>query len=303
MATVGPMIGVAWLGTWFRDHLGVVAVLSCLGGLGLIRLFSLFHELSHRSFFPSPRVNDVVGTLLGVILFTPFGRWRMEHGLHHAGVGNLDRRGRGDVPMLTVDEYRGAPRRQRWRYRVFRCPWVTFAFGGAVLFLGLMRRPASPGAPWKARVGVHATTVASGLYLIGVAAWWGLPLFCAVVLPAYFVTFVGVMWMYNIQHHFEGIQWSREPEWNYVTGCLRGSSYYRLPPVLEWITMQAGYHHLHHLFPDIPSYFLPRAQAELDRLDLARWSPPITWRESLQVVRWALYDEAGAQVVGFDALR
>jgi len=300
LATLLPMGILASAVSVIRDRPLLVVVSSVGLGLGLLRLFSMFHDLVHRSFFPSPRTNDRVGSLLAIVLLTPLLRWRIEHGQHHAGVGNLDRRGRGDVPMMTVDEYLRAPRWARWRYRVFRCPWVTFVFGGAFLFLVLMRRPLHPER--RVRLDVHRTTLASALYLAILAVWLGSRLFVQTVVPAYLVMFAGVMWMYNLQHHFEGIEWSREREWNYVRGCLRGSTCYRLPPVLAWITLHAGLHHLHHLYPDIPTYHLPHAQAEFERTALAGWSPPITLRQSLRIVRWTLYDEPRRRVVGFDAL-
>lgn len=297
--TFGLLAGLWILLLARRDHPWEVVALSALTGIPLLRSFATMHDLAHHSFFPQRRLNDFVGTLLGVLLFTPYALWRYEHKLHHGAVGNLDRRGPGDVPLLTVDEYEGASWRTRLKYRLFRFPLVTFGVAGPYLFLVLMRRPARPGSPPRAKTSVHLTTAATALWFGALACYLGPKLFVLATLPGFITMSAGVMWMYNIQHFFPGVYWRREGDWDYTRGCLEGSSFYKLPRVMAWITMHAGHHHLHHLFPDIPTYFLPRVQAELERLELAKASPPVSWAASLRILRCALYDERARALVPF----
>ena len=73
----------------------------------LLRTYILFHDCTHGSLLPSKRANTWLGRGLGVIVFSPFSSWRHNHAIHHATAGDLDRRGIGDVPTLTVAEYQG----------------------------------------------------------------------------------------------------------------------------------------------------------------------------------------------------
>jgi len=280
--------GMLWAGL---EHAWLTVTLASGCGLLMVRLFAIFHDLAHATGFERRMLNEVLGVLVGCVLLTPYHRWRRDHARHHAGVGNLDRRGPGDVPLLTVDEHARASGWARLSYRVFRWPPFTFVGGGLLLFFVLMRRPGGPTASASERAGVQLTTLGAAA-LLGMALWQlGPALFGITVVPMYVVLCGVVMWLYNIQHLFPGAYLRRAPAWSHVRGCLEGSSYYRLPHVLRWITGNTGFHHLHHLFPGVPNYFLPRCQAMLDRLEVGRRAPPVTLRSSMQVLRWALYDE------------
>lgn len=286
--------GMLWAG---QGHPWLTVALAACQGLLMVRLFGIFHDLAHASLFRSRVANEVLGVLVGIVMLTPYHRWRRDHARHHSTVGNLDRRGPGDVPLLTVDEHARASGWARLRYEVFRWPPFTFVGGGLVLFFVLMRRPGGPDAPAWERAAVHLTTLACATWLG--AAWWSLgpARFGLTIVPTYVVLCGAVMWLYNIQHLFPGAYLRRGPAWSLTRGCLEGSSYYQLPRVLQWLSANTGFHHLHHLFPSVPNYFLPRCQAALDRLAVGRRAPAVTLRASLRVVRWALYDESHGRFV------
>lgn len=281
--------GMLWAGL---ERPWLTVALAACQGLLMVRLFGIFHDLAHASVLGRRSANEVLGVLVGIVMLTPYHRWRRDHARHHATVGNLDRRGAGDVPLWTVEEHARASGWERAKYAAFRWPPLTFVGAGLVLFFVLMRRPGGPEVPAWERAGVHLTTLAGAAWLG--AAWWSLgpALFGLTIVPAYVVLCGVVMWLYNIQHLFPGAYLRRGPAWSHTRGCLEGSSYYRLPRVLQWISTNTGFHHLHHLFPSVPNYFLPRLQAALDRLAVGRRAPPVTLRASLRVPRWALYDEA-----------
>lgn len=261
--------------------------LAILLGLLMLRAFGLYHDLAHGSMFRSRRVNEIVGCLVGVWTLTPYHQWRHEHARHHAAVGNLDGRGRGDVPILTCEELARAPWWRREAYRLFRWSPITFLGAGAYLFFIRQRIPTDP----RARTSVHLTTLASATMLGLAYATLGPAMVLTTIVPAYLTLGACAMWLYNLQHFFPGVRLQHGAEWDYVRGCLEGSSYYRLPLPLQWLAANTGFHHLHHLFPRVPNYHLPRCQEELERLELSRRVRPVTLRSSIEALRLGLYDE------------
>ena len=91
--------------------------LAILAGAFTVRMFIIFHDCGHGSFFKSQKANHIVGWITGVLTFTPYFHWRWEHAIHHSSSGDLDRRGTGDVWTLTVQEYIQSSRRRRMDWR------------------------------------------------------------------------------------------------------------------------------------------------------------------------------------------
>ena len=225
----------------------LLAVLLALPAAGLlVRTFIIMHDCAHGSFFASRRLNDAVGFATGVLTLMPFTQWRRDHALHHASSGDLDRRGHGDVPTLTVREYLARSRRARLMYRFIRHP-ATLLLGGPIrLFLGQRLRGKSKASGRRQIASVWATNVAIAL-LAGLALWavgWRTVL-VAYALPYYLAAMVGV-WLFYVQHQFEDAYWASHQEWNYAEAALLGSSHLRLPWVFQWFTGSIGLHHVHH---------------------------------------------------------
>ena len=266
----------------------------------LLRLFLIQHDCGHGSFFTSRAANDATGFLLGVLTLTPYHQWRRNHALHHANVGNLDRRGHGDIRLLTVTEYvRLAPFHRRC-YRVLRNPVFLFVVAPIFHFTVLQRFPYYSSWSWKKshlddarqwaceRRGVHATNaliVATAL-LIGRALGFGTVL--VVHLPAAVLAASAGMWLFHVQHGFEGARWTRQADWDYVSASTLGSSYYKLPRVLQWLTANIGLHHIHHLDSRIPNY---RLQASLVEFPELQDVPALTLRASVRCASLSLWDE------------
>ena len=300
--TVVPLV-VLWALIWATLDLGYwLSLLLALPAAGfLVRLFMIQHDCGHGSFFRHRLANDWVGRVIGVLTLTPYDFWQRTHALHHAGSGNLDRRGFGDIDTLTVREYRALSSWGRLRYRMYRHPVVMFGIGPAYLFMvrhrlpfGLMR---GGWGPWVSTMATNfsaALIVATLIWLIGVKA------FLLVHLPVLLLAASIGVWLFYVQHQFENTTWEKEPAWNRHSAALHGSSHYDLPAVLRWFTANIGMHHVHHLCSRIPYYRLPRALRDHPELrDIGR----LTLWQSLGCVRLVLWDENEHRLVSFRQAR
>jgi omega-6 fatty acid desaturase (delta-12 desaturase) len=281
-------------------HLWGLLLALPAGGF-LLRLFLIQHDCGHGAFFRRRAANDWVGRILGVITFTPYEAWRRSHGIHHAGTGNLDARGVGDIDTLTVAEYRSLGRVRRAVYRLYRHPFVLFGLAPAYVFLLRHRLPIGGmkgGArPWISALGTNAAIAA----VAGALCWTiGLELFLLVHLPITLVAATGGFWLFYVQHQFEQTSWHPEGDWAFQEAALHGSSHYQLPAVLRWVTANVGIHHVHHLASRIPFYRLNEALRDLPALaETSR----VTIADSLRSVRLALWDEDRRQLVSFAEAR
>lgn len=279
------------------DRSIVVALLLALPVAGLlVRTFILMHDCAHGSFLPSRTANDLVGFVTGVLTLTPFTQWRRDHALHHASSGDLDRRGHGDVPTLTVREYAARSPRARLRYRIIRHPAVLLLGGPFHLAIGQRLRGRSKATGARQIASVWATNAAIAL-LIAIALWavgWK-TILVAYALPYYLAAMAGV-WLFYVQHQFEDAYWAPHDDWDYVDASLRGSSHLRLPALLQWFTGSIGLHHVHHIAPRIPNY---RLQSCHDANAIFAQSPVVTVRSGMAALRLALWDEDRQRLVRF----
>jgi len=270
--------------------------LAAPAGLLLVRLFIVMHDCAHGSFFSSRRANGAVGWACGVLTLTPFAQWRRDHARHHASSGDLDRRGHGDVPTLTLREYKALSRAARWRYRLMRHPAVLLGLGPLHLIFSQRIRPPGTALRHPDTRSIWSTNVAiAGLaVLCGETLGWSPLLF--VYLPAiYFAAAVGI-WLFYVQHQFEQTYWVPHAEWSYFTSSMRGSSYLRLPRVLAWFTGDIGVHHVHHLSPRIPNYLLQQCHEENV---LFHGVTTITIGQTWHLFNLALWDEGRGSLISF----
>jgi omega-6 fatty acid desaturase (delta-12 desaturase) len=277
----------------------LTATLAVLAGGFLVRVFIIFHDCGHGSFFKSARANNVLGFITGVLTFTPYFHWRWEHAMHHGTSGDLDRRGVGDVWTMTVQEYLESPRWKRLSYRLVRNP--IFLFLIAPLFVFLIKQRFSYGSGGKRE---RRSVLWANLAILGVGAamsWvFGLQAYVVIQLAVMAVAGSAGMWLFYVQHQFEGVHWERHEEWDYAKAALQGSSFYKLPKVLQWFSGNIGFHHIHHLSPRIPNYHLERCyRAE----PLFQTVQPVTLISSLKSLTFRLWDEQRRKLVGYGRLR
>jgi len=297
-----PFVTLWVLACWVTNYsyLGAFAI-SVLNGCFLVRLFGIQHDCGHGSFFGNRHVSDWIGRALGVITLTPYDVWRRTHSVHHSHVGDLSKRGMGDVVTLTIEEYNSRSAFKRLIYRAYRHPIVMFGVVPTYLFILQNRLPVGlMNQGWKYWISAMGTNVAILLVLGTTFYFGGWQALALVFLPSTLVAASVGVWLFYVQHQFEQTHWEQPAEWQLHEAALHGSSHYDLPLVLRWFTVNIGIHHVHHLYSRIPFYRLP--QVLKDHTELVDCSR-ITLLESFKCASFHLWDEKGRKLVPFSAVR
>jgi omega-6 fatty acid desaturase (delta-12 desaturase) len=300
VSTLVPLLAAAVLMYWSLSVSYLLTLALALPAAGLaIRTFIIMHDCGHGSFLPSRTWNDIVGWITGILTATPYSHWRREHAIHHATSGHLDQRGTGDINTLTVREYLSAKWHQRTWYRIYRNPLVLLGFGPT--FLLIKHRWPTRGMAGKREIlNVHGTNLALAAMITVLSLLIGFREFMLIWLPIVLISGTVGVWLFYVQHQFEDAYWRGGPEWDYATAAVAGSSYFRLPKVLQWFTGNIGFHHVHHLSPKIPNYELERCHRENPTFQKVT---TLTIRESIRTLGLKLFDEESGRMVGFRHLR
>ncbi|WP_395745140.1 fatty acid desaturase [Prosthecobacter sp.] len=298
--TLVPYV-LLWAGMYFALKVSwwLAVPLAVLAGGLLVRVFIIFHDCGHGSFFKSRQANDITGFITGMLTFTPYYQWRWEHSLHHATTGNLDKRGVGDVWTMTVQEYLESSRWKRFAYKLARNPVVLFVIAPFVLFVLLQRVPRN-GSDRRERDSVWHMNLAL-LSMVVIMGWIYGPL-NYLILQAIVTGVSGAcgVWLFYIQHQFEDAYWEEHEDWDFTAAALQGSSYYKLPRVLQWLSGNIGFHHIHHLSSRIPNYYLERCHKSHPVFQQVK---PITIRMSFKSLAYRLWDEQHKKLVGYRRMR
>jgi omega-6 fatty acid desaturase (delta-12 desaturase) len=273
--------------------------LSVLSAGFLVRIFIIFHDCGHGSFFKSKRANLIVGTILGSLVFTPNNRWHTTHATHHATVGNLDNRGVGDVWTLTVEEYQNLSKGRKRFYRLYRNPIMLFVIGPFFLFVMWFRFTRKIMKPAERR-SIYFTNLILLVYIAGLVALLGWKSFLMIQIPVIFTATSIGSWLFYVQHQFDDVIWTRQNDWNYKVVAIEGSSFLKFPKILQWFSGNIGFHHVHHLSPMIPNYKLERCHRENSMFSDIK---PVTFIPSIKTMRLRLWDESIGRLISFRQLR
>ncbi|WP_040285430.1 fatty acid desaturase [Sporosarcina koreensis] len=298
--TIFPLV-ILWAAAWqaFSVSMWLSAGFSVAASFFVVRTFIIFHDCTHGSFFKNKKANDIVGTITGILTLFAYEKWKREHAIHHATSSNLDKRGVGDIWVMTVREYEEASFWTRLGYRFYRNPLIMFGFGPLYLVL-ISSRFNRKDARKKERMNtylINGSLVVLYTALILLTGWQA---FLFVQGIAMFTAGALGIWLFYIQHTFEDSYFEEESEWDYVKAAVEGSSYYKLPKVLQWATGNIGFHHVHHLAPRVPNYNLEMAHELTPPLQKAT---TIDMKKSLESLRYKLYDPEHKTFVTFRDVR
>ena len=269
--------------------------LAVLAAAFLVRIFIIFHDCGHGSFYRSKSANRVVGFITGLLTLTPYYHWRWQHALHHGTSGDLDRRGGGDIWTLTVQEYLDSSRWRRFAYRLARNPLVLFVIAPFYVFIIHHRFPSGE-APARERRSVLWTNLAIVAMASGMSFLMGLKAYLLVQIGVSTLAGAAGIWLFYVQHQFEGAYWQRRDRWDFTQAALQGSSFYKLPGILQWFSGNIGFHHIHHLSPFVANYHLQQCH---DADEIFSRVAPITLATSLRSLAFRLWDERHGRLVGF----
>ncbi|MBU8787805.1 MULTISPECIES: fatty acid desaturase DesE [Bacillus] len=292
---------IPFFGLWFLAYLSLNVSYFLTLGITVIaagfltRIFIIFHDCCHLSFFKQKRHNHILGFLTGVLTLFPYLQWQHSHSIHHATSSNLDKRGTGDIWLLTVNEYKAAPLYTKIAYRLYRNPFIMFILGPIYVFL-ITNRFNKKGARRKERLNTYLTNLAIAALAAVCCLIFGWQSFLLVQGPIFLISGSIGVWLFYVQHTFEDSYFEADENWSYVQAAVEGSSFYKLPKLLQWLTGNIGYHHVHHLSPKVPNYKLETAHEQHEPLKNV---PTITLKTSLQSLAFRLWDEEKKQFVTF----
>ncbi len=273
----------------------LTAFLIVLAAGFLVRLFIIFHDCGHGSYFKSQKANRIIGMFFGILAFTPYDKWHNQHMRHHGTVGNLDKRGVGDVWTMTKEEYQASDKWNRVKYRIYRNPLVMFGIGSLFVFL-IQNRLTKKEMTRKEKLNIYFTNAALLLIFTGMSFAIGFGTFVIIQLSILYIAAISGLWLFYLQHQYEDVTWFRNKEWNYRTVALEGSSFVKFPKLLQWFSGNIGFHHIHHLNARIPNYYLNTCYRENSVFKEVK---PVTFLMSLKSLKLRLWDEQIQKMVSF----
>jgi omega-6 fatty acid desaturase (delta-12 desaturase) len=289
---------------WYLMYLSLqlpywVTLLLALPAAGfIVRLFIIFHDCGHGSFFKSKKTNDIVGKIMGILVFTPYSPWHFSHRIHHSTAGNLDKRGEGDVWTLTVEEYMASSKMEKLYYRLYRNPWIMFTVG-ALLMLLVKNRFTKKRMTKSDKRNIYFTNIMLLLITGGLCFLIGVKAFLLIQIPIILIAFSTGIWLFYVQHQFDDVYWDKGEQWDYKEAAMEGSSFFKLPIILQWFTGNIGFHHIHHLSPRIPNYNLARCHYENEMFAHIK---PITLKGSFKTLSLRLLDDVSGKMITFRQL-
>jgi len=260
-----------------------------------IRIFIIFHDCGHQAFFTSRRSNNFLGFISGILIFIPSYYWYHNHAVHHATTGDLDRRGIGDVWTMTIDEYKKCNKWKKILYHFYRNPFILLIFGPTYYFL-IANRFYHLNSNQRERLSVQITNLFIIIWICLISSIISFKSYFLIQFPVLIIAATIGTWLFYVQHQFEGVYWERHKNWTYIDQALKGSSFYKLPKILQWFTGNIGFHHIHHLSPKIPNYYLEKVH---EANEIFKKIKPITFFESFKSLNFRLWDEKRKKLVSF----
>ena len=299
ITSFGPFLAI-WVIMYFTLEISywLTLALALINGFFLVRIFIIQHDCGHRSFFKSQKLNNVVGYISSFFSTIPFRYWARVHDFHHGHCGQLETRDIGDIQVLTTEEYTALSPFGKFKYRIFRMPIVTFFIGPLHYLIVNNRFPLVRFKNWD---GMILSQTINNLAIVAVILTFGFLIgwktFLMVQVPIVVFFMVIAIWFFYVQHSHEHNYKQWKANWDYVMAAIKGSTFYKLPKIVHWLTGYIGYHHIHHLNSGIPSYNLARCARE--NPILTKYVTKVGFWKSLGYIRHKLWDENQQRMISF----
>jgi omega-6 fatty acid desaturase (delta-12 desaturase) len=200
---------------------------------------------------------------------------------------------------MTVEEYLAAPWYKRVGYRIMRNPLFLFTVSAVFVFTVAHRFARTSASGKRERNSVLWTNIALFAFIGWTIYHIGWQAYLMVELPILLMTSGAGVWLFYVQHNFDPTYWERHKDWEFFKAGMDGSSFYKLPKILQWFTGNIGFHHIHHLSPKIPNYKLEQCHNENPIFQIE----PLGIRKSLKSLFFRLWDEKERMLVGWNALK
>lgn len=294
-----PYIGL-WILMYFSLNWSylITVGLSIPAAFFLIRIFVIQHDCGHQSFLKSRKVNNFLGFTSSAFSTIPYKFWSQTHNLHHAHNGQMEYRGIGDITFLSTEEFQALPTWRRNLYRLFRSPAVTFFFAPIIYLIFSIRYPLVQIKAWKK---VRRSHLLNNFALVigytTLAIFVGWKEFLLILVPTLFFFGMIAYWLFYIQHQHEENYKAEKGQWDHLLASMRGSTYYKLPKLFQWLSGNIGFHHIHHLNSQIPNYHLERCVAENPIFN--EYVTTLNFRQSLKCINLALWYEQERRMISF----
>lgn len=272
--------------------------LAVITAFFLVRIFIIQHDCGHQSFLTSRKWNNTIGWVASFLTMIPYHSWSRNHGAHHAHNGQLEYRGLGDINFLTTEEYASRSWWGRLGYRFFRMPLVQFILI-PILYLTLnqrnpyVREKKGRKLSWK-----HTfNNLGMVVFYVGMAWLLGWKNLLMIYLPVVITFIVVAFWFFYVQHQHEENYKADKDDWDHLSASILGSTYYKLPRMVQWLTGNIGFHHIHHLNPRIPNYNLEACVRENPLM--SKYVPTLTFFQSLKCMNHKLWDVQTRRMISF----
>ncbi|MBC8753447.1 fatty acid desaturase [Kordia sp. YSTF-M3] len=296
-----PFIAV-WALMYFTLDFSLILtfLLGIVNAFFLVRIFIIQHDCGHNSFIKSQKASNFIGYVCSIFSFLPFKYWAETHTFHHGHNGQLEKEVRqvGDLPTLTVEEFRAKSRWGRFKYKVFRSPIVIFVIAPAYYLIITTKYPFLKFNNWKRTTYllIKDNIVMIVPYLI-LGYFIGWADFFAVQFIILFFFGIIAFWFFYIQHQHEHSYKKWKEDWDFLLSAIKGSSYIKLPKIMEWFTGHIGIHHIHHLNSRIPNYNLKKCFTE--NKILSKYVTTLSFKDGLKMMFHKLWDEEEQRMITF----
>ena len=274
------------------------AAFIIVAGLFLVKLFTIQHDCGHSSFFKKEIWNRRLGRIISLLTIVPFAGWKREHNIHHSQIANLDLHDTGEIMVMTVKEYVAAPWYKKLQYRIYRNP-LFLIFTTPILYYFVRQR-----YPINLQKHLVLSAVLNNIFVIafyaGLSWLIGWQAVLATLVLSVYVAGVAGVFLFYVQHQFEDMVWFEAKDWDFEKAAIAGSSFFKMPWLLNWLTGSIGYHHIHHYNSRVPSYNLKKAYAALPEM---RENKPLSFWSAVKALNLKLWCIEQQKMVTWSALK